>query len=173
MNRPLPNEYPPFFAGYVERVPEVDIVAALRGQVDVVRRVAASIAPDRETYAYAPGKWSIRQVAGHIGDGERVFGFRALCFSRADRNPLPAFDENAYVAHARFHDIPLSDLVDEFALLRSANVKMLAGLRDEQWSEVGTASGKPISVRALAYVMAGHVRHHLAVLQERYAVVLP
>jgi len=170
MQRPLPDEYPEFFAGYVDRVPEVDIIAALRGQIDVVRRVAASVAPERETYAYAPGKWTIRQVAGHIGDGERVFSFRALCFSRADGTPLPGFDENAYVEHAGFRDIPLADLVEEFALLRSANLKMFEALRDAHWSATGTANGKTVSVRALAYVMAGHVRHHLAVLRDRYAI---
>ncbi len=99
-----------------------------------------------------------------------MFGFRALCFSRADATPLPGFDENAYVEHAPFRDIPLADLVEEFALQRSANLKMLAALRDDQWSAVGTANGRTVTVRALAYIMAGHVRHHLAVLHERYAV---
>lgn len=95
MQRPRADEYPPSFAGYVDLVPEEDIVGALRAQVEVVRQFAAGIPPERETHAYAPGKWTIRQVAGHLGDGERAFGFRALCFSRGERAPLPGFDENA------------------------------------------------------------------------------
>ena len=170
MMRPLPGEYPPFFAGYIDRVQEADVVGVLRAQVDVLRQLPAVVPPERETYAYAPGKWTIRQLAGHLGDGERVFSFRALCFARADETPLPGFDENAYVAHSRFNDTRLSELVEELVLLRSANLRMFGALSDAQWSATGVANGKSISVKALAYVMAGHVRHHLAMLRDRYAV---
>ncbi len=170
MTRPVPDEYPPIFSGYVERVPEVDVVGALRAQIDLLRDLAAAVSPDRETYAYAAGKWTIRQVVGHLGDAERVFSYRALCFARGDRTPLPGFDENAYVDHARFNDTPLSDLVDELVWLRSANLKMLGALGEDQWSATGTANGRAMSVRALAYVMAGHVRHHFVVLRDKYAV---
>ena len=170
MTRPLPDEYPSFFAGYVDRVPEVDVAGALRAQIGVLGELAAAVSPEREAYAYAAGKWTIRQVVGHLGDAERVFSYRALCFARADRTPLPGFDENAYVDHARFNDTRLSDLVEELVLLRSANLKMLGALDEGQWSATGTANGRAMSVRALAYVMTGHVRHHLVVLRDKYAV---
>ena len=170
MTRPLPDEYPPFFAGYVSRVPEVDVVGALRAQMDDLRGLTAAVSPERETYAYAAGKWTICQVVGHLGDAERVFSFRALCFARGDRTPLPGFDEDAYVDHARFNDTRLSDLVEELVWLRSANLKMLGALDEGQWAATGTANGRSMSVRALAYVMAGHVRHHRLVLRDRYAV---
>lgn len=172
MTRPLPDEYPPFFAGYIDRVREVDVVGALRAQIGVLGALAAAVSPERETYAYAAGKWTMRQVVGHLGDAERVFSYRALCFARGDRTPLPGFDENAYVDHARFNDARLSDLVEELVLLRSANLKMLGALDEGQWSATGTANGRAMSVRALAYVMTGHVRHHLMVLRDRYAVAV-
>lgn len=170
MNRPTPTEYPSFFARYIERVPETDLVDALRSQVEVLRSVAAGIPPDRELYAYAPGKWTIRQVAGHLVDGERVFSYRALRFSRFDQTPLPGFDENEFVAHSRFNDTRLADHVEEFAAIRSANTRMFASFDEQQWSATGVANGNPISVRAIGYILVGHVRHHLHVLQDRYAV---
>ena len=170
MQRPIPNEYPSFYASYIERVPETDIVAALRSQIEVIRSVAAGISSEQEQFAYAPGKWSIRQVAGHLGDGERVFSYRALRFSRMDQTPLPGFDENKFVDHSRFNDTPLVDLVEELAAMRAANVKMFASLDEHRWSATGVANGNLISVRALAYIMVGHVRHHLVVLRDRYAV---
>ncbi|HUR34432.1 MAG TPA: DinB family protein [Vicinamibacterales bacterium] len=168
--RPLPSEYPSFFSGYVDRVPELDVVAAMRAQIDSLRRLPTVVPIERETYAYGPDKWTIRQLVGHVGDAERVFSFRALCFSRADQNALPGFDENTYVGHSRFNERPLLDLVDELTLLRSANVRMFAALNEQQWGSTGTANGKPISVLALAFVMVGHVRHHLAVLRDKYAI---
>jgi hypothetical protein len=170
LKRPLPSEYPPPFAGYVDHVPEVDVVGALGAQVDVLRQLAAVISPERETYAYAPDKWTIRQLVGHLGDVERVFSFRALCFARSDQTPLPGFDENAYVENSRFNDTRLGDLIEEFVLLRSSNLKMFTSLSEAQWSATGVANGKSISVRALAYVMVGHVRHHVAMLRDRYGV---
>jgi hypothetical protein len=170
MNRPAETEYAPFYAGYVGLVPETDVVAVLEEQKDVFRRFAAAVPPDRERHRYAEGKWSIREVAGHLVDGERVFGYRAFAFSRGERAPLPSFDENAYVAASLYDRVPLADLVGELLGVRDANLAMLRRLGEAEWSRVGTASGKPISVRALGFVMAGHPRHHLGVLRERYGV---
>ena len=167
---PGTDEYPAAFHGYVTLVPETDVLAALEAQLGEVRRLAALVPPGRESFAYAPGKWSIRQILGHLGDGERVFGFRAFTFGRGDRAALPGFDENAYVASARSAEIPLRDLVDEFGYLREGNLRMLRGLAPGQWSNSGTANDNAITVRALIYAMAGHVRHHLGVLKERYGV---
>ena len=151
-------------------VPETDIVGVLEPQVEEIRRLLAAVPAERETYRYAEGKWSIRQVLGHLVDGERVFGYRAFCISRGEQAALPSFDENQYVAEARSDGVPLRELVDELALVRRSNLAVLRRLDAREWARVGTASGKPVSVRALAWVMAGHPRHHLQVLRERYGV---
>ena len=142
-------------------VPEDDIFAALEPQVALIEDLAARVEPSRETFAYAPGKWSVRELLGHVSDAERVFAYRALTFSRFDAVSLPGFDEVTWTPHGHFADAPLRRLADEFVLLRRANLEMLRRLDDAQWQAGGKADNKPITVRALAYVMAGHVRHHL------------
>ena len=170
MGRPAETEYAPFYARYVALVPETDILAVLEQQVEEIRRLAASVPPERETWRYAEGKWSVRQVLGHLVDGERVFGYRAFSFSRGETAALPSFDENQYVAAARSDAIPLRETVDELALVRRSNLQVLRRLAPPEWERVGTASGHPVTVRALAWVMAGHPRHHVAILRERYGV---
>jgi uncharacterized damage-inducible protein DinB len=170
MERPTDAEFAPFYARYVALVPETDILAVLEQQVEEIRRLAVSVPPERETYRYAEGKWSIRQVLGHLVDGERVFGYRAFCFSRGEQAALPSFDENQYVAAARSEATPLRELADELALVRQSNLVLLRRLEPREWARVGSASGKPVTVRALAWIMAGHPRHHLQVLRERYGV---
>jgi DinB superfamily len=167
--RPAEGEYAPFYARYVALVPEDDAVPVLEQQVDVFRALA-SVSRDRETFSYAPGKWSVRQVIGHIADGERVFGHRAFCISRGERAPLPSFDENEYVARSVYAEVALVELVDELVATRQANLAVLRRVSAEDWTRVGVASGQPVTVRALAYVMAGHPRHHLTILRERYGL---
>jgi len=168
MHRPEASEYAPFYAGYVGRVPETDVLAVLERQPEELRSLAGRFVGERERFRYAPGKWSVRELFGHVADAERVFGFRAFCFGRGERAALPGFDENDYVASAGDDGRPLAAIVEGFALARAANLPVLRGLDAAAWDRVGTASGNPISVRALAFVMAGHARHHAAVLQERY-----
>jgi len=169
--RPASSEYPESFHKYVSLVPEDDVFAALEPQAALVEALAARIDPARETFAYAPGKWSVRELLGHVGDGERVFAYRALTFSRYDAVSLPGFDEVTWTPHGHFAETPLRQLASEFALLRRANVVMLRRLDDAQWQTGGKGDNQPITVRALAYVMAGHVRHHLQVLRDRYGIV--
>ena len=167
--RPDATEYAPFYGGYVSLVPESDVVPVLEQQTAVLERQARRFVPSLEQHRYAPGKWSVREVIGHIIDAERVFGFRAFCFSRGEVNPLPGFDQNDYVATGGFDRRGLMDLIDEFAQVRLANVVVFKRLDEDAWKRVGTASGKPVSVRALAYIMGGHVRHHVNILTSRYA----
>ena len=129
MERPRETEYAPFYAGYVALVPETEILAVLEGQVDEVLALAARVPPEKEGHRYAEGKWSIRQVVGHLVDAERVFGYRAFCFSRGEAAPLPSFDENAYVAAARSDRWPLRELAEELALVRRSNLASSAGSR--------------------------------------------
>lgn len=168
--RPPQTEYAPFYAGYVALVPETDVLPVLEGQVDAIRRLLAPVPAEKESYRYAEGKWSLRQVLGHLVDAERVFGYRAFCFSRGEEAPLPSFDENRYVDAARSDSIPSAELLEELALVRQGNLAVFRRLDDREWARVGTASGKPVSVRALAWIMAGHPRHHLNILRERYGV---
>ncbi len=169
--RPAEAEYAPSYARYVSLVSEDDAVAALEEQLDEVRRLVASVSADRETFRYEPEKWSVREVIGHLIDGERVFGYRAYCISRGELAALPAFDENAYVAASRYDEIPLLELGRELLAVRNVNLVALRRLDPDTWTRRGIASGKPISVRALGYVMVGHVRHHEAILLERYGIV--
>jgi hypothetical protein len=168
--RPEADEYAPFYAGYVARVTEDDILGVLAAQKDEIGRLTRTLPEAKQSYRYAEGKWTIGEVLSHLIDGERVFGYRAFCFSRGEQAPLPSFDENQYVSGSRAGDVPLAALGAEFAAVRESNLAFLRRLGDDAWARTGTASGKPVSVRALAWIMAGHPRHHLAVLRERYGV---
>lgn len=168
MNRPKKNEYAEFYAGYVSLVEETDISAALLNQTNDLQQLFAEISEEKGDYRYAVGKWSVRELLGHVVDGERVFSYRALRISRGDETPLAGFEENFYVANSNFSNIKLADTLEEFSLLRQSNVLFFKNLTDEMWGKSGTASGATISVRALAYVMVGHLRHHVNILRERY-----
>jgi hypothetical protein len=170
MERPAPREYASFYAGYVSLVPETDALAVLAAQPAELQALAAMVPADREQHRYAPGKWSVREVFGHLTDGERVFGYRAFCISRGDQASLPGFDENEYIAGADYDRLPLQELAADFSALRQSNLSVLRRLSANDWARSGTANGTPVTVRALAFVMAGHVRHHLGVLRGRYGV---
>ena len=160
----------PSFSGYVSLVPEADALVVLESQADTIRRLASAVPAERETFRYAPGKWSVREVVGHVVDAERVFGYRAFCVSRGEEASLPGFDENEYVAESGFDQRTLAELVAEFAVVREANLAVLRRLDSRRLERVGTANGSPVSVRALAFIMAGHVRHHAGVLRARYGI---
>ena len=170
MSRPTETEYAPDYQSYVAHVAEDEILPAMRSQIDAVDVLLDRVAPERETYAYAEGKWTIRQIVGHLIDGERVFGYRALCIARGETQDLPGFDENAYMPNAPYEHVELEDLLSEFRLVRLSNIAMLRTLDEAAWTRMGMANGAPVSVRALAYIMVGHARHHMGVLRERYQV---
>jgi hypothetical protein len=170
MQRPDPGEHHEAFAGYVSLVPESDVMSLMESQAAELSRHARSVPAERESFAYAPGKWSIREVVGHVIDAERVFGYRAFCIARGERQPLPGFEENDYAAISDAGTRELAALATEFAAVREANLACFRRLDDVAWQRVGNANGNPISVRALVFVMAGHLRHHLGVLRSRYAV---
>jgi hypothetical protein len=160
--------YAPFYENYVSRVGDEEVLAVLTEQPQRLREMAHSLGSGGETFRYAAGKWSVREVVGHLIDGERVFGYRALAISRGDDQPLPSFDEKAYIETAGYDRWPLANLLSEFEQLRAAHLAMFRRLDQDAWDRVGHAAGHPVSTRALAYIMAGHVRHHLGVLRERY-----
>ncbi|MGQ0648692.1 MAG: DinB family protein [Gemmatimonadaceae bacterium] len=166
--RPAPNEHAPYYGTYVSRVPDGDIVDTLAGQIGATLASLRAIPDSLGGKRYAEGKWSIREVIGHLADAERVFGYRAMRFARADQTELPGFDENAFVANASFDQRTLASLCDEYAAVRAATVQFYAGLTPEEWNRSGTANRARMSVRALAWVMAGHELHHLNILSTRY-----
>ena len=170
MSRPRDDEYAESYRDYVDLVPEDDILAVLAHQTGELADLAGRVPRERESFRYAPGKWSIREVVGHLTDGERVFGYRAFCISRGDRASLPGFDENAYVDASGYDRRPLGALVEVFAALRASNLAELSAIDADAWNRVGLANDSPVSVRAIAFMLAGHVRHHMSILTNRYEV---
>lgn len=166
--RPESSEYAAFYSPYLAQVPERNVLPALESQLEEVLPLLASISEEGAGHRYAPGKWSIRELVGHLSDAERVFAYRMLRFSRADETPLSGFDEDHFVAHGAYDGRTLIDLTAEFRHLREANLHMIRGLEPDMLTRSGLANGHAISVRALAFVMVGHVRHHLGILKERY-----
>jgi hypothetical protein len=166
--RPAADEFAPYYGTYINKVGDGDIVASLKSQIGTTLSFLRAIPESRSGHRYAPDKWSIRQVVGHLSDAERVFAYRALRFARGDETPLPGFDENEFMKRSRLDDRPYASLVDEFAAVRAASIALLDGLFPEEWARHGSASGKDVSVRALAWIMAGHELHHVGVLKERY-----
>ena len=166
--RTASSEYTPYHAVYVEAVPDGDILTILRANGKELDALIASVPEERGGYRYAEGKWSVREVVGHVADTERIFAYRALRFARADQTPLAGFDENAYVPAANADARDLDSLVDEWVHVRLATLALLRGLDAGAPLRRGKANDQEISVRALAWVMAGHVDHHAAILRERY-----
>lgn len=166
--RPDATEYAPFYAAYVAAVPDGDVVAVLRDGGRELMATVQGIPESRGGYRYADGKWSVREVIGHIIDAERIFSYRALRLARADATPLAPFDENAYTMNAGSELRTIADLGAELGAVRASSVALFASFADDAWGRRGIVSGKEISVRAIAYITAGHSRHHLGILRERY-----
>jgi DinB superfamily len=165
---PAPGEYAPYYSRYIDPVRDEDVLAALKKLGKTTAQLLAGISEGRAMFRYAPGKWSIKEIVGHLTDAERVFSYRAVCIARGETAPLPGFDENAYVDQASFDSHTLVELASDLAATRSATVGLFERLNAAELARVGTANGKPISVRALAFIILGHERHHLRVLNERY-----
>ncbi len=168
MNRPNKTEYAAYYETYVSLVQESDIVSAMRNQADELREIFSQMSDEKGLYRYAEGKWTIKELLGHLIDGERVFAYRALRFARADKTELPGFDQDPYIENANFNDVKLSDLLEEMLSLRNANILFFNNLSNEAWSRTGVASDNEISVRAIAFIMVGHIRHHVKILKEKY-----
>lgn len=166
--KPNVNEYAPYFGKYITLVPEGDIIEILSEQNNFMNNFFSGISEEKSTYRYEENKWSIREVLGHIIDTERIFAYRALRISRNDKTALPGFEQDDYVPYSNHANVSLKNLIEEFFLLRQANIKMLESFTDEMWIRTGTASGNPVSVKAAVYVLAGHPLHHINVIKERY-----
>jgi hypothetical protein len=167
MRRPLDSEFPEYYKHYISLVPGQSAVKFLESQILDLQSFIYDI-EEYENYTYAPGKWTVKEVMGHITDAERVFGYRAMRFARGDENVLPGYDENVYVAAANFGNRTLHDISHEFSMMRHANLHLFRSFTPEELSRVGIANNYPISVRALIFVTAGHLEHHINVVRTRY-----
>jgi hypothetical protein len=170
VGHPDPAEYAPAYANYVGNVTEDDVVAALEAQARETAALLARVDDEKASHRYAPEKWSVKQIVGHVTDGERVFGYRALAIARGDQASLPGFDENDYMRNADFDRRSIRELTEEYAAARQAMLTMFRGFSDEAWQRRGIANNAGVTVRALAHIVLGHERHHLNVLRERYGV---
>ncbi len=170
IGKPAATEHAPYYGKYIGLVPGDDALSALIGQIEETAALMSRVDEAKAAHRYAEGKWSVKQVIGHLCDVERVFGYRALRFSRADTTPLPGFDENAYIDAANFDARPIADIVLEFRAVRAASISLFAGLSPEAVGRLGTANNSPMSARAAGWTIAGHELHHRALLIERYGL---
>jgi uncharacterized damage-inducible protein DinB len=168
-SRPQPSEYEAsYLKHYIDLVKDDNILQALKNQLSGALQFLSSISEEKSNHRYAEGKWSIKEVLGHICDTERIFAFRALCISRGEKQSLPGYEQNDYIANGNFNNCSFKDLVEEFRLLRESNLVMIRNFSDEMMSRSGMANGKRISVRTILFAIAGHELHHLNVIREKY-----
>jgi uncharacterized damage-inducible protein DinB len=165
--RPNPDEYSEFAARYVSLVGNEPLLELLEQQKEASYALFTSLDADKAAYAYAEGKWTIKQVVGHMADTERIFAYRALVFSRESAT-LPGFDQDVYMEQATFNSRPLNDLANELKTVRESSLFLFRSMTEAQLTQKGIASGSPFSVRAYAYMIAGHELHHMNILKERY-----
>ncbi|WP_088013590.1 DinB family protein [Gottfriedia acidiceleris] len=168
MIRPNSNEYNPHFKGYIELVPEGNLKTILRSQLAESVSFFKAISKEKSEYRYAEGKWSIKEVLGHLVDTERIMCYRLLAIARGDHTPLPSFDENAYNENAHFNRLELDQIINEFETVRLSTLSLLENLSNEALEHEGMVLYHKTTPRAIAYIIAGHELHHLKILNERY-----
>ena len=168
IEKPEPGEHAPYYSRYINLVPPGDVIGILRTQVEGTLATLNGISESASLRRYEDGKWSIREVVGHLTDTERIFAYRALRFARNDDAALPGFEQDDYIRAANFDRRPWDGLIREFEAVRRSNIYFFEGLDEAAWLRRGVASGHEITVRALAYIIAGHELHHMAILRHRY-----
>ncbi len=166
--KPSADEAVAYYSTYIDKVPPGDIRTTLERQKDEMREFLEGITEEKSRHRYAAGKWSVREVLGHVNDAERLFVFRAFWFARGFDSPLPSFEQEIAVAAAAADDVPWAQHVEEFVSIRTATTTFFGNLPDAAWSRKGVASGYPFTVRALAWIAAGHLAHHMGLVKERY-----
>ncbi|MNH80652.1 DinB superfamily protein [compost metagenome] len=168
IQRPLKDEYSSYYESYIQELPEVEILAYLESQIEEFGEQLKHLSEEKASFRYAEGKWSIKEVLGHINDTERIMSYRLLRIARGDDTPLAGFNESDYVAYAGSERLAVSDLLAEFSAIRTSTLELAKRLDDEAWQRVGTANGAQVSARAVIYIIAGHAAHHLKLIRERY-----
>lgn len=168
--RPNADEFAPFYAGYLQQVPDGDVVEALIGGAEIAAALLHDVTEEVADRAYAKGKWTLKEVVQHLADAERIFSYRALRIGRGDTTDLPGWDEGSYAPTSAAGERSLESLLDELESVRESTVTLFEGLPEAAWTRRGTANGQAVSVRAIAWITAGHLLHHLEIIQERYLV---
>jgi hypothetical protein len=166
--KPEKGEFLPYYERYIDLVERGDVLATLSRQMAETQAMLRSLPASVATYRYAPGKWSVNELIGHVIDSERIFAARALRFARNDPAPLPGFEQDDYVSNSSFDSYPLGELASELASVRESTVFLFKHLQEDAWMRRGIANGAEVSVRALAYIIAGHELHHREILRARY-----
>lgn len=171
LSRPDASEYKPAYNTYIDPVADHDALELLTTQIDALEPLR-SLSESAALHRYAPGKWSVKEMIGHITDAERIFAYRMLRIARGDQTPLANFDQQPYVDAAHFDRFPIAALVDAFRTARAATLSLTSEIDDDGWRRMGVASDFPVSARALAYIIAGHAAHHIGILRDRYGVAV-
>jgi len=171
--RPEPGEYAPYYETYISKVKGSDILGILEAQRLQMAQLFAARSERDGNFRYATGKWTVKEVLGHVNDTERIFTYRALRIARGDQTALPGFEQDDYVRGGNFAERTLTDLADEFELVRAASIALFRSLPKEAWQRRGIASEKEVTARALAFIVAGHEIHHRLILEERYFPAIP
>jgi uncharacterized damage-inducible protein DinB len=171
--RPQAGEYAPFYASYIALVPSGDLLTTLDDAVHEWKSLLGNLTEAQAEFRYALGKWSIKEVVGHVTDTERIFAYRVLRIARGDQTPLSGFEQDDYVKEGNFSARKLADLLDEFSAVRHATLVLLRSLPSGAWTRCGNANQKEVTVTALGFIIAGHERHHRAILEQRYLPTLP
>jgi uncharacterized damage-inducible protein DinB len=170
MKKPVGNEYPQnkYFSYYIEQVDYQNVIEALTINKDVVLNLYKNMSEEQKSFRYELGKWSPHEILGHLTDTERIFGFRALCIARGEKQSLPGFDENQYAEAAKFSEVSFESLLEQYRLVREGSIALFSSFTEETASQIGVANGNSVSARALVFMIAGHEIHHLKILKERY-----
>lgn len=169
-NHPEPTEYNDFYSGYISLVTEPNVIGMLVQQGQKVYTFLQRLSPEQANYRYALGKWSVKEVIGHMIDTERIMAYRALSIARGEEQSLPGYDQDVYVEQAGFGDRSLNSLSSEYDAQRNANVSLFNSFTGEQTRRTGTANDAALSVRAVVHIIAGHERHHLNILRDKYGI---
>ncbi|MFD1957168.1 DinB family protein [Paenibacillus thailandensis] len=166
--KPQQGEYNPFYDTYIGKIPEGDLIAVLERQQEETVKLLGELPEDKHLYRYAPDKWTLKEVLGHIIDNERIMSFRMMCIAYGEQKPLPGYDQDEYMASDPYAGCTLPQLLEEYKLVRQATIALLKRLPEKLLANRGTANGGPASARAFAYIIAGHELHHMSIIKERY-----
>ena len=172
LQRPFESEYPPYYHAYINLVPEGELVSILKENLVSTKKLFESISESNGKFSYAPGKWSIKEVLGHMTDTERIMSYRLLRVGRGDQTALAGFDETLYVEGSHVHQLPIKNILEDFIATRNATLTLVHNMPESAWENKGFANNNEITARAIAYIIAGHAIHHRKIITDRYLTLI-
>ncbi len=170
IDKPKKEEFSQYYEGYISLINETDLIGVMSSQTAELQEILGTLPEEKGTFTYQDGKWTIKEVLSHLIDGERMFAYRIFRIARGDKTPIEGFEQDGYIENSHANSRTFADLTGEISQLRNANLHLFRNLNEQDWLRTGTANNAEISVRALAFIMAGHIRHHVAILKDRYLV---